>query len=176
MTPRDRFTQIFWGLLLVILDIKINMLDLLPDFIGYILVALGCAGLAKFSSKFYGARTAAWLLVPLALVTPVIPSDINILFTAIYFTVDCSMVWFLLGGIIEISSIHRRPDLASRAANRRLAYIITMTVAMLTILCAQGSRDAATFMLVILVLFCVPLLILILNLIHRVKHEIAQYL
>jgi hypothetical protein len=31
-----RFGQVFWGLLLVILDVNINHFDVLPDFVGYV--------------------------------------------------------------------------------------------------------------------------------------------
>ena len=44
-----RFGQVFWGLLLVILDVTINRFDILPDFIGYILVAVGLGGLTGLS-------------------------------------------------------------------------------------------------------------------------------
>jgi hypothetical protein len=37
------FGYIFWGLILVILDFKINGFDLLPDVIGYVLVGIGSA-------------------------------------------------------------------------------------------------------------------------------------
>jgi hypothetical protein len=43
---------IFWGLFFVILDLNINRFDILPDFIGYILAAIGAGGLINSSNQF----------------------------------------------------------------------------------------------------------------------------
>jgi hypothetical protein len=51
------FTQLFWGLLLVILDFfMINGFDLLADGVGYLIVAAGCRGLSSLSSRFETAQ------------------------------------------------------------------------------------------------------------------------
>src|SRR5215468_10329476 len=63
-----RFGQIFWGLLLVILDFNIDHVDILPDFIGYILMAVGCGGLVTVSRRFARARVLCWILAVLAVI------------------------------------------------------------------------------------------------------------
>ncbi len=172
MTMSTRFRQIFWGLLLVILDVEFNGFDVLPDFIGYILVAVGCGGLVDLSTRFSKAQTLSWILAALSLVDYFLPRELGSLYSFVHLAIDCSMIWFLLGGIMEFASTRARPDLSLRASHRRLAYVILMGVITLVRLVARGSRDAATLM-VIFVVCTIALLILILHLIHRVKNELA---
>ena len=80
MSMFTRFGQIFWGLLLVILDLRFNGFDVLPDFIGYILVAIGCGGIVGLSRRFSTAQTLSWILAVLSLVGIVIPNDLASLY------------------------------------------------------------------------------------------------
>jgi hypothetical protein len=173
MSMFTRFGQIFWGLLLVILDLKFNGFDVLPDFFGFILVAVGCGGLVDLSRRFFTAQTLSWILAVLSLVSFAIPTELASLYGFVYLAVDCGLIWFLLGGVMEFASARERPDLRLRASNRRLAYVVLMCVGTLVGVVGQGSRDAATLMLIMFVVCFIPLLVLILHLIHRVKHELA---
>jgi hypothetical protein len=57
---REAFISIFWGLLFVVLDIRIGSIDLvLPDFIGYILIYKGLTSLAPEHRGFRAARVLA---------------------------------------------------------------------------------------------------------------------
>lgn len=58
------FNRIFWGLLFVVLDIRINSIDLfLPDFVGYILIASGLGLLATHDKWFRRARIVAIVMI-----------------------------------------------------------------------------------------------------------------
>ena len=58
------FNRIFWGLLFVVLDIRINSIDLfLPDFVGYILIASGLGLLATHDKWFQRARVIAIVMI-----------------------------------------------------------------------------------------------------------------
>lgn len=64
------FNLIFWGLLFVVLDIRISSVDLfLPDFIGYILIAVGLTRLAPQHQWFRTARIFAIILIFVSLTT-----------------------------------------------------------------------------------------------------------
>jgi hypothetical protein len=64
------FTRIFWGLLFVVLDIRISSVDLvLPDFVGYILIASGLTSLAPHHQWFRTARILAIVLIFVSLTT-----------------------------------------------------------------------------------------------------------
>jgi hypothetical protein len=61
---RVGFTRIFWGLLFVVLDIRINSIDLiLPDFVGYTLIASGLVLLAPYDKWFRRARALAFIMI-----------------------------------------------------------------------------------------------------------------
>lgn len=58
------FNRIFWGLLFVLFDIRINSIDLfLPDFVGYILIASGLGLLAPHDKWFRRARVLAIIMI-----------------------------------------------------------------------------------------------------------------
>ena len=168
-----RFGQIFWGLLFVVLDFKINEFDLIPDFLGYILVALGCGGLVNLSRDFSTAKVLNWVLVVLEFAGYVVNRDIAFIYSLFYTVLNCTMMWFLLGGIMEYASARMRRDLSERASNRRIAYVALMGIAYIIPLFVHDSRDAAGTAGVVLVICMLILLVLILHLIYRVKNELA---
>ncbi|AMQ07616.1 hypothetical protein [Sporosarcina psychrophila] len=54
--------KIFWGTLLVFLDFNINHFDIFPDFLGYLFIYLGLAGLVSYSNHFSKAKLYVLLL------------------------------------------------------------------------------------------------------------------
>jgi len=65
-----------------------------------------------------------------------------------------------------------RSDLAERAHNRRLAYVAVMIGTTLLAFMINGSRDAGS-LVVVLVVSMLILMVMILHLIHRTKVELA---
>lgn len=167
-----QFSKLFWGLLVIILDFSINGFDLLPDGLGYLVVAAGCRGLLSLSSRFATARTLCFVLALLWLIGFVIPPDIAMVYRLVRMVVNCAMIWQLLGGIREFAHSRQRQDLAERAVNRRVAYVVIMAGTSLLGFAMQGSRNASP-LVVILVIAMLTLIVMILHLIHRVKIELA---
>jgi len=167
------FGQIFWGLVLIIVDININHFDILPDIIGYILVAIGCRGLTTESPRFSTAGTLSWVMVIIVLLGYAVRSNAGSWFGLVSAALDCTMMWFLLGGVMDLAASRQRMDLSERASNGRIAYVAIMAAATLLGLLAQGSPGATVFVALILVASALVLLFLILHLIHRVRREIA---
>lgn len=167
------FSQIFWGLLLVILDFSINGFDLLLDGVGYLIVAAGCHGLASVSLGFVTARALCFVLVVLWLIGFAVRGDFAWAYGLAATLVNCAMIWQLLGGIGEFALARQRPDLAERAHNRRVAYVAIMVGTSLLTLAMQGSAGAVPLVILILVAMLV-VLVMILHLVHRVKVELAQ--
>jgi heme/copper-type cytochrome/quinol oxidase subunit 4 len=165
---------IFWGLLVVILDININQFDLLPDFIGYILAAIGTGGLIGASEQFATARKLCWALVVLSLACIVVRGDLGVVLGVIHLIINCTMMWFLLGGFMDLSLSNNRPDLAQKASNRRTVYIVLMCAATLIWFLAQASRDLAALAVVVIVVAGLVLVIMILHLIYQVKIVVGK--
>lgn len=66
---RAGFLRIFWGLLLVVLDIRMDSIDIfLPDFVGYILIVSGLTALAPHDKWFRRARLIAFIMIFVSLI------------------------------------------------------------------------------------------------------------
>ena len=169
----SRFGLIFWGLLLVLLDFKINGFDILPDLIGYILVAIGCAGLSNVSRRFSTASALSWIMSAITLIAYALKGGAATALGFLHLAVDGAMMWFLLGGVMELAASRQRMDLSERASNRRVAYVVLMSLASLAGFVVQGSSAVSAILSVGLMVCIFALLFLILHLIHRVKHELA---
>ncbi len=168
-----RFGQVFWGLFLVILDVSINHFDLLPDFIGYILVLVGLGGLTSLSGQFATAQTYAWVLVPLVFLALLPLGELGWILGLASLGLNCAMMWFLLGGIMDYATARNRPDLAEHASTRRMAYVSLICVVTFLGFAAQGLGVPAVTLAVIIAVCLVVLLVMILHLIYRVKTELA---
>jgi len=51
--------NIFWGFILIFLDFKINNFDILPDFLGLIIILIGIGKLTSLSDHFLKAKPFA---------------------------------------------------------------------------------------------------------------------
>lgn len=123
---------IFWGLLVVLIDIRIAFIDVLPDFIGYVFVLTGLAKLRSLNSGFKLAWIAAWIQFVLSFL-PLIgiraeisltggePSTIGTLgFAALAAAVGLIFYYGVCEGIRTVALERGRAPLASSA--RRLWY------------------------------------------------------
>ena len=151
---------------------KINGFDLLPDGLGYLVVAAGCSGLSTLSPHFSTARTLSFVLGILWLVGFVIHGDIAIVYGFTRTLVNCAFMWQLLGGIGEFAMGRGRSDLAERAHHRRLVYVAMMIGTALFGLMVNGSNGLAPLVIVLVVSMLI-LEVMILHLIHRTKVELA---
>jgi hypothetical protein len=168
------FGQIFWGLLVVILDFHFNRVDILPDFVGYVLIAIGCRGLVFASRHFSTASVMSWVLLTLNLLEFAFRGDEGQVFQWASLVFDSAMMWFLLGGVMELATAHQRMDLSESASKRRIAYVVLRGLLTLTGLVAEGSRGVATVIAVAGLVCMLSLLFLILHLIHRAKSELTH--
>jgi len=96
--PRSKLSYIFWGLLLTILDVEINGFDVLPDFIGYLCIFVGCSGLLIFSKQFLITKNVAFILTLLAVGSYFLSLNFSQTYGYIYLATDVAMVWFLRAG------------------------------------------------------------------------------
>jgi hypothetical protein len=163
---------VFWGLLVIILDFDVNGFDLLPDILGYALVALGCARLVSLSPRFRVAASQCWVLALLWLLGFVVADDVDVLYSVAVTALNCTMMWFLLGGIADTAFAHSRPDLAERARNRRAAYVALMIAAQILPFVIAGRSAIGVPLVVVLVGSTLVLMVLILHLVQRVRVEL----
>jgi hypothetical protein len=168
--PATRFLQILVGLLLIFLDLRLNGFDVLPDFVGYALVALGCGGLGDCSHSFLTAQKLSWILAVVDVAGYFVPR--HLLLAAIILALNCSLIWFLCGGIIELATRRNRADISQRAMGVRIVYVFLTTLTFLMAILLEGSRDAAPLVIVLVITGMIVMFFLVL-LIYRVMQELA---
>lgn len=167
------FTQIFWGLLLVFVDLRFNGIDVLPDIVGYILVAVGCRGLEPLSRRFTAAGRITWTLAVLWVVALAIPAPSPQAWTLFETPLHCILIWQLLGGILELAERAGRFDLARLGQNRRIAYVGLSLAAILIGPIVPASGPLALCLGLLLLALAVASL-LVLHLVYRVRSELRS--
>ena len=167
---------VFWGILLAMLDFRINGFDLLPDFLGYLLVAIGCTGLISASSLFKPARLIAWILVIFELAS-LAGARLGEPISSVDSLLDLVLIWCVLGGVIELAVAQGREDLARRATVRRKLYLIATLISFLMPrLFPRGfeSAEIAGIFSILLVVFILVLAVLILHVLYQAKSELHE--
>ena len=170
---RANYSMLFWGLLLVILDFSINGFDLLPDGIGYLLVAAGCSGLATMSRQFTTAQTLSYVLAVLWLIGIFVGGQLGTLLALASTVLNCLCIWMLLGGIAEVATSRGRTDLAARARQLRMAYVVVMGIMTFAAWLLSGAVGGG-LIVIGLVVALIIVMIMILILIHHAKHALAN--
>jgi len=138
------FGRIFWAFLFF-LDFRVgfnNMhVDILPDFIGWIMIATALTAIIDLSPRVAGIRTLAnWLIflslfdlvqirIPLShsgtfttWITPTFPVGIIATILAII------LIWNLCGLIIDMANVAADPTIGGRADFRRKLYVALLVL------------------------------------------------
>ena len=159
------FGRMFWAFLFF-LDFRIGInnvhVDILPDFIGWIMIGSALATILDLSPRVVGIRTLASWLVFLSLFDLVeirIPLSRSGAFTTwttptfpigiIAAVLGILLIWKLCGLIIDMARIAGDTAISSRAAFRRKLYVALVVVLTITV---AISFVAPPFILVAIVL------------------------
>jgi hypothetical protein len=168
-----RVAQIFWGLAIIAVDIRAGRFDVLPDFVGYILVALGAAGLVGWSAQFQTVRLLSWVLVGFPVALMIFSGSILKLIWLVNVVLDGALMWFLLGGIMAFSESRSRKEWISQASTYRWAYAGLLAVGVLTSFIAAALPGVAKLLGFVTFVATLIVVALILYLLHQVKGEAA---
>ena len=167
------FTHIFWGVLLVLLDVKLNAFDVFPDGIGHLLIANGTIRLSDDSSQFTVARKLCYFLFGFWCIAFVARGNFIVILHLATIVASGTMFWNLVGGISEFSSKRGRHDFARRAETWRLLYAVLQGFTGLVVLGGRHVDSSSAFILLAVVII---LMVMVLQLVHDVKTHIAESL
>jgi len=153
------FGKLFWGFLIVFIDIRINGFDLLIDLVGYVLVVLGLAELAKRNPNFGRARVYATVLLALSALDLFTRSSGSriVLFgssglTAVFFIllllVNLMLIYLVCKGIAEMATAAHAPHLADLAMSRWVVFLITFILSNVLVIAAASDSDLGGLALV----------------------------
>lgn len=174
MKMTSRFRLVFWGLLFAFLALRINNFDILPDVIGYILLAMGCGELARVSYRFTVSQCFCLVLAVLS----VLPNwFIGVRVKEFGWLVDglqCGLIGFLLGGVMVLAAAGRRPDLVRNASRLCAAYVGFSVLHLLLDGISSEPLSEIFIVFSFVISMCVLLsIILILLFIRRLTRELA---
>lgn len=132
------FRRLFTGLVIVLLDIRMNTFDILPDAIGFLLIVWALDKLAQHSGHFRKAKGMALVLVVCAIISlfQIFGSEISeitditisqadmgsLVLSFVNGIAQLLMAYFIFEGIQEIVAPFN-PTLASAAENRKWFYV-----------------------------------------------------
>ena len=176
MNLSSRFRYIFWGLLVAILDIEVNRFDVLPDVVGYGLVMIGASGLLALSRYFLLTKNLAFILLIIAALNYALDARVSEIYGLIYLVLDVLLLWNLLSGVMKFSEQCQREDLKIRADHLRYGYAVLMSLIGARGLILHQLPEGIAIITIIFVISILVMLVLILNLIHKVKHELPNRL
>ena len=107
----NRFRSLAWGLTLASIP-AVGAFRVLPNGLGYFLLALGATGLVVYSPRFKKAAVFAWIAliwlsvsswsVDLLQIGDPIEGDGGILYSCIRVIIDCLLISSVLGGIRDM--------------------------------------------------------------------------
>ncbi|MDA8235589.1 MAG: hypothetical protein M0Z31_12465 [Clostridia bacterium] len=132
------YNNIFWGFMLVLLDFRIQFFDVVPDFIGYIMIFNGLGKLRGQHNFFGKARTPAFMLIFLSLMDLVQLPGNNLLENSIttqniwfillgqvYVIIDLWMAYWICKAVYTLAGEHDLRDIAQRAKYRWYYFLYT---------------------------------------------------
>jgi len=141
---KNGFNIIFYGMLFVLINLPVNGFDIFPDFIGYILFAIGYEKLKNKSIYFERVRKFIWLLILISFVafyraaymqTPdmsrIVP---EILLAVITFVFIMLNFYNLFKGIRDMADKKGCLDISAEADKRWKQIVILNVMALLLVI------------------------------------------
>ncbi|WP_167577907.1 hypothetical protein [Ammoniphilus sp. YIM 78166] len=183
----DAFQRIFIGLLLVLLDFRLQYVDILPDFIGYILVFRALGTLAGQHSYFLKARPFTLTLIFLSLTSLVVTPGMNLLedppssqdlgwslLGQVLIVLDLFMLYWLCKGIGELAMQRELKQLQEKAEYRWKFYFLATAVMLVYTPFSINVEPAFNLVMFPLVILLFSAMILLLGLVRMARKELVD--
>ena len=165
--------MIFWGLVVVAVDINVGGGDLLlPDIAGYILIMMATTVLSTASVRFATARIFA-LAAAGAWFVSIFQDPPGSLISMIRIALDLAVTWYVCTGILELAMARANRDLAHAAATRRNWTLGASLLGLALTALAQAAPSLFEALVVPAVVAVFTVAVLVLLLIRRASLEIA---
>jgi hypothetical protein len=149
------FGKLFWGFLIVLIDVRINGFDLLVDLAGFILIVIGLAELARRNPIFGRARPYATALLGLSafdLFTRTSAGNSGLLlfgsaglafaFLIALAVVNLMLVYLICRGIGEMARASGAVELADLSVTRWQFFLFTYVLSTVLVIVAATSDSA----------------------------------
>lgn len=166
----------FWGALLVGLDLTSETFDFVPHLVGalgFALIAIGTGGLAPMTGHFVVACAAGWLLVLANMVRPYLASDLVPAIHVVMTVVNCVTMWTTLAGVQAIAVGRGRRELAAWAVPLGWAYV-AVVMSYLALWRAPLSYNVARTLSYVILAAAAVVMVLILRLLYGAWRRLSM--
>lgn len=125
------FNKLFWGFLIVLIDLRFPMIDILPDFIGYLFIYFGVKGLSAKDKYLKKAKTAVIFLFFISFIGVFFyfenKNNFNQIIALVFLIIDLFFMYFICKGI---SNLGKRRSLIYlvKCANKRFIYYFVLQI------------------------------------------------
>ncbi|RXT01914.1 hypothetical protein [Ammoniphilus sp. CFH 90114] len=181
------YQRLFQGFLLILLDLRIQFFDILPDFVGYILVFRALGILASQHLNFSKAKPFALALIFLSLTNLLPFTQANLLeysFStqelgwlvigqAIILT-ELFLLYWIIQGIYEVAKDRGNEELQEKAQFRWKFYFIATSVLLVYTPFALNLDPAWVQLMILFVVALFLAMLLILGLIRSAGRELKD--
>ncbi len=125
--------KLCWGFLFIMVSIRIQGFDILPDIVGYLLFASGFRHLSPHSGYFKKASIFNIIMIFLSLFSiyqfqvqggGIQIGPLGILLSIVYFILNLLVIYNLFNGIREIEESQDQPELAFEADRKWNSYLL----------------------------------------------------
>ncbi|MGG7098930.1 hypothetical protein [Clostridium sardiniense] len=166
------YKRIFWGYLLVILDINLSMnginIDILPDFIGYIMIGKGLYNLSRIEGIFKKEVNASYILSAVEILKIFVVRNVGTASAFIFMIIESTLWLFVIYSIckgVENEGIkYNKEHISDRAKIiwelEFIRTMILMSVSSVTFNFNQGIILSAVSILLIAFTICITVMLL----------------
>jgi len=166
------FMQILWGMLFVLIDVKLQNFDVALDVIGYVMIVGPLGRLAPAAAAFGTARPFA-LIAGVVSLPAMIPIEPLQPFWFLQTVLDVFMIWYLCSGIIDLANARANAALVMNATSVRTLNVLASTSALFVTVLAAIVRDRLVYLAIPLIALLITVAVLTLLLVKRASAEIA---
>ncbi len=169
---RSNLMQIFWGILVVVVDVKLERLDVLIDPVGYFLIFNALGPLGSVQENFGTAKpfALAALLVSIPATFGFNPAQLTfVLETAL----GICLFWLICTGILRLATAQGKVNLSASALRVRTLIVMTYVVNAFVVAVAQPTPEIGQVLAVPAVGFSLVVMALSLFLLRSASIELV---
>lgn len=171
------FKKIFWGLLFLLINFRIQGIDIVPDFIGYIFIYMGLRDLAEHDQNFYEGKKFALPLIILSIFSIYKPQNpsYQINFNVFSFILGIAIlilnlktIYHICMGISSLAINIGDTELQTTAENRWKYYLTVQIISMCSII-LMFIPVLNIFLLIIIAVASITVHILLMTLMNKAQ-------
>lgn len=114
--------KLWWGVVMMLFDLRIFGFDLLPDIVGILLIYVALTELEGFNEDFKNAKSLSLIVGILVLLRFLFRS--NLLFSTIEVIVTIPMIYFIFNGVSDLVSRAGYENISEKLFNYFRTYVV----------------------------------------------------